>query len=73
MDDKLNKYSYFWTDDRDQYVLIRFTSILNGAVGYMIYHLESRTTPVFEDGELQIRITEKMLEAGVPVTDKIPD
>lgn len=70
METKFEIYSDMWTSKLQEYMLLEYVSANTHKLTKAIYHMPSNTIFVTGDERLEAFIIDRMMNAGVKVTDK---
>jgi len=73
MTDRLQEFAAMWGDDAARYVLIRTDPGTAGVTSCVIFDTVDRTGAIIEDDDLSAEVKRRMVAAGVPILDRVPD
>ena len=73
MMDRLEKLAAMWGDDAARYILIRTEPGTEGVTSCVIFDVVDRMGAIIEDDELCAEVKRRMVAAGVPILDRVPD
>ena len=70
---QFDEFAPFWGSDARKYVLVSVQPTSTDLRHCVIVDREGRSAVIIEDDELALEVMRRMVEAGVPILDKLPD
>jgi hypothetical protein len=69
----IGEYRAMWTTDRTQWVLVREDADDSSSGFLLPFHRTTRSARIIDDQAVAEAVVARMLDAGVPVVDDLPD
>jgi hypothetical protein len=73
MKDRLQQLAAMWGEEAGRYVLVRSDPSSEEVSSFDIFDKTDRTGMIIEDDKLAAEVMRRMVAAGVPILDRVPD